>query len=144
MWQLTMETTQWHCSTRQHLQAQQGIKHKCGQASAFQIQTKGGVWHLNYAIPQLGIHFDKHGHFSWPQAILKLLEDSVFWRNCGPMHLATQPFLPLNIPPFLSSAVTCNMHFIMPTVFAWCTAQSTAMLVGMFLGGLRLIISEYL
>lgn len=60
------------------------------------------------------------------------------------MPFATQPFLLLNIPPSIPSTITCNMHFITPIIFARCTAQSRAMLAGMFLGGLGLIISEHL
>lgn len=128
-----METTQCHSSARQHLRAQQGIKHKCGWASASQVQTK--VWHLNYAVPQLGMHFDRHvsqGH----KPFSNFLDDPVFWRNCSPMPLATQPSLLLNVPPFTSS--TCNMHFIMAIVFTCCTAL---MLAGIFLGGFGLVLS---
>lgn len=105
-----METTQCRSLTQQRLQAQQGIKHKCGWASALQIQSK--VWHLNHAIPQLGMHFDKHvshGH----KPFSNFLDDPLFRRTCSPMPLL------LNIPPFSSS--DCSMHFVMPTDFTCCT-----------------------
>lgn len=105
-----METTQCHSLTQQRLQAQRGIKHKCGWASALQIQTK--VWQLKRAIPQLGMHFDKHvshGH----KPFSNFLDDPLFRRTCSPMPLL------LNIPPFSSS--DCFMHFTMPIDFKCCT-----------------------